>query len=91
MTILSTSQLSEDGSFIVEDNEPLELKLDLKQDSPSFPPVDDAITWLENVDWTNVGQKSRKIISQMIMFAMTFSEKSYDFHEWLYTRVNGMK
>tara|TARA_B100000073_G_scaffold55416_1_gene41036 strand:+ start:1320 stop:1595 length:276 start_codon:yes stop_codon:yes gene_type:complete len=91
MTILSTSQLSEDGSFIVEDDEPLELKLDLTPDSPSFPPVDDAITWLENVDWTNVGQKSRKIISQMIMFAMKFSEKSYDFHEWLYNRVNGMK
>ena len=86
MTILSTSQLSEEGSFIVEEPE-----LNVEQKSPSFPPVDDAITWLENVDWTNVGQQSRKVISQMIMFAMTFSEKSYDFHEWLYTRVNGMK
>ena len=86
MTILSTSQLSEEGSFIVEEPE-----LNVEQNSPSFPPVDDAITWLENVDWTNVGQQSRKVISQMIMFAMTFSEKSYDFHEWLYTRVNGMK
>ena len=88
MTILSTSQLSEDLSQLVEES--IE-DLEFEQKSPSFPPVDDAITWLENVDWTNVGQKSRKIISQMIMFAMTFSEKSYDFHKWLYTRVNGMK
>jgi len=25
------------------------------------------------------------------LFAMKFSEKSYDFHEYLYTRLNGMK
>ena len=59
--------------------------------APAFPPVDDAITYLENVDWTNLGSRTRKGIGNLILFAAKFSEKSYEFHMWLYARLNGMK
>ena len=51
--------------------------------TPSFPPVDDAITFLENVNWANVGARTRKGIGDLILFAAKFSEKSFDFHIWL--------
>jgi len=66
-------------------------KSTVKADSPSFPPVDDAITYLENVNWTNVGSRTRKGLGNLILFAAQFSEKSYEFHMWLYARLNGMK
>ena len=59
--------------------------------SPSYPPVDDAINFLKGVNWNNVGSRIRVATGNLLLFAMKFSEKSYDFHEYLYTRLNGMK
>ena len=59
--------------------------------SPSYPPVDDAINFLKGINWSDIGVRIRKGTGAMLLFAMKFSEKSYDFHEYLYTRLNDMK
>ena len=58
---------------------------------PAFPPVDDAIKAVKSVDWDDVNLRLRKGIGLLLLTAMSFSEKSYDFHEWLYTRFYNFK
>ena len=55
--------------------------------SPSYPPVDDAINFLKGINWNSVGSHVRVGISNLLLFAMKFSEKSYDFHQYLYEQV----
>ena len=59
--------------------------------SPIYPPVDDAINILKGINWSDLGSRVRVGTSNLLLFAMKFSEKSYDFHEYLYTRLNDMK
>ena len=59
--------------------------------SPSYPPVDDFINLVSKIDWSDLGKRVRQGTSAVLLFAMKFSEKSYDFHEYLYTRLNDMK
>jgi len=59
--------------------------------SPAYPPVDDFISWVQKIDWANLGSRVRVGTGALLLFAMKFSEKSYDFHECLYTRLNDMK
>ena len=59
--------------------------------SPSYPPADDAINFLKGITWSDVGSRIRVSTSNLLLFAMKFSEKSYDFHEYLYSRLNGME
>ena len=55
--------------------------------SPSYPPVDDAINFLKGINWNSVGSRVRVGVSNLLLFAMKFSEKSYDFHQYLYEQV----
>ena len=55
--------------------------------SPSYPPVDDAINFLKGINWNSVGSRVRVVVSNLLLFAMKFSEKSYDFHQYLYEQV----
>ena len=55
--------------------------------SPSYPPVDDAINFLKGINWNSVGSRVRVGVSNLLLFAMNFSEKSYYFHEYLYEQV----
>ena len=57
----------------------------------SYPPVDDAINFVKGINWSDVGSRIRVGTGNLLLFAMKFSEKSYDFHEYLYTRLNDMK
>lgn len=59
--------------------------------TPSYPPVDDAINFVKSIDWKDLGSRIRVGTSNLLLFAMKFSEKSYDFHEYLHNRLNGMK
>ena len=59
--------------------------------SPSYPPVDDAINFVKGINWSDVGSRIRVGTGNLLLFAMKFSEKSYDFHEYLYSRLNGME
>ena len=84
MTIISTAQEPTEFDFPLEENSSnLELR--------AYPPVDDFIAWVQKVDWSDLGSRVRVGTSNLILFAMKFSEKSYDFHEYLYNRLNGMK
>ena len=84
MTIISTAQEPTEFDF------PLEEKSSISE-LRSYPPVDDAINFLKGIDWSDLGARIRKGTGAMLLFAMKFSEKSYDFHEYLYTRLNDMK
>ena len=59
--------------------------------SPSYPPVDDAINFVKSIDWADLGSRIRVGTGNLLLFAMKFSEKSYDFHEYLYNRLNNFK
>ena len=84
MTIISTAQEPTEFDFPLEENSSnLELR--------AYPPVDDAINFVKSIDWSDLGSRIRVGTSNLILFAMKFSEKSYDFHEYLYNRLNGMK
>ena len=84
MTIISTAQEPTEFDFPLEENSSnLELR--------AYPPVDDAINFVKDIDWSDLGVRIRKGTGALLLFAMKFSEKSYDFHEYLYTRLNGMK
>ena len=56
--------------------------------SPSYPPVDDAINFVKGINWSELGSRIRVGTSNLLLFAMKFSEKSYDFREYLYTRLS---
>ena len=89
MTIISTAQTPEEfeeNARLVSGDPTWSLG-----DSPSYPPVDDVINFFKGIDWSDVGSRIRVGTSNLLLFAMKFSEKSYDFHEYLYTRLNGMK
>ena len=55
--------------------------------SPSYPPVDDAINFVKAINWIDVGSRIRVATSNLLLFAMKFSERSYDFHEYLYDKI----
>ena len=89
MTIVSTAQTPtefEENARLVSGDPTWSLS-----DSPSYPPVDDVINFFKGIDWNDLGSRIRVGTSNLLLFAMKFSEKSYDFHEYLYTRLNGMK
>ena len=54
---------------------------------PSFLPVDDTIAWFKDVDWQDTIHRLRSGVANVLLWAVAFSEKSYDFHEWLYNKV----
>ena len=83
MTIISTAQ----ETITPLDKGEGSLDLELR----SYPPVDDAINFLKGINWSELGSRIRVGTSNLLLFAMKFSEKSYDFHEYLYTRLNDMK
>ena len=90
MTIISTAQTPEE----FEENARLvsgDPTWSLGDNTPSYPPVDDAIDFIKGINWSDVGSRIRVGTSNLLLFAMKFSEKSYDFHEYLYTRLNDMK
>ena len=57
-------------------------------DFKSFPPVDDTIAWFKDVDWQDAIFRIRSGLANVLLWAVAFSEKSYDFHEWLYQQVD---
>ena len=83
MTIISTAQ----ETITPLDKGEGSLDLELR----SYPPVDDAINFVKGINWSDLGSRLRLGTGALLLFAMKFSEKSYDFHEYLYTRLNGMK
>ena len=49
----------------------------------SFPPADDAIDFVQQVDWEDVRLRAKNGVKNLLLLAAAFSEKSFDFHIWL--------
>ena len=49
----------------------------------SFPPADDAIDFIKQVDWQDVGLRTKNGVKNLLLLAAAISEKSFDFHIWL--------
>ena len=77
--------------YVLLDINPMTIVSSTGKASPSYPPVDDAINFLKGINWSEIGSRVRVGTSNLLVFAMKFSEKSYDFHEYLHNRLNDMK
>ena len=51
--------------------------------SPSFPPVDDAINYVKNIDWSDVRQRSRKGLNNVGLVVAVIGEKIHDAGAWM--------
>ena len=49
----------------------------------SFPPADDAIDFIQQVDWEDVRNRTKNGVKNLLLVAAAISEKSFDFHIWL--------
>ena len=49
----------------------------------SFPPADDAIDFIKQVDWTDVQLRLKNGLKNVLLMAAAFSEKSYELHIFL--------
>ena len=46
----------------------------------SFPPADDAIDFIKQVDWADARLRAKNGVKNLLLVAAAFSEKSYEFH-----------
>ena len=79
MTIVSTAPSIEqnidpvDGSFIV----------DTQPDFKAFPPIDDTIVFIKQVDWNEVRHRIRGGLNNVGLVVAVIGEKTYDLGVWL--------
>ena len=84
MTIISSVQEPRDGDFPLEGIPNEEMPLELK----AYPPIDDFIAWVQKINWNDLSDRLQTGTAALLLFAMKFSEKSYDFHEYLYGKIS---
>ena len=51
--------------------------------TPSFPPVDDAISLVKKIDWADVRKRARKGLNNCGLVIAVVAEKVHDFGCWL--------
>ena len=51
--------------------------------SPSFPPVDDALAFIKQIDWADVRRRSRKGLNNVGLVIAVVGEKVHDFGAFL--------
>lgn len=49
----------------------------------SFPPVDDAVAFFQNIDWADVRQRSRRGINNVGLVVAVLGEKIHEFGVFL--------
>ena len=79
MTIISTANEPTEFDFPLEEITPLdkgEGSLDLE--FASFPPVDDAISYVKKIDWADVRQRARKGLNNCGIVIAVIGEKIHD-------------
>ena len=52
-------------------------------DGPAFPPVDDTISFVKNIDWADVRRRSRKGLNNCGLVIAVVGEKIHDLGAWL--------
>lgn len=56
----------------------------------SFPPVTDTIDFVKQVDWQDVKVRTLNGVKNVLLVAVAISEKSFDFHTWLYKQLDNI-
>ena len=82
MTIISTAQTPQE----FEENARLvsgDPTWSLDDGRPSFPPVDDFITFVKNIDWADLRQRTRKGVNNCGLVIAVVGEKVHDLGAWL--------
>ena len=49
----------------------------------SFPPVDDALAFVKNIDWANVRNRTRKGLNNCGLVIAVVGEKIHDLGAWI--------
>lgn len=77
MTLISTKDILSEMplSKAIKDN--------VDNDFKSFPPVDDTIVWIKQVDWNEVGMRCKGGLNNVGLVLAVTGEKLYDFGCWL--------
>ena len=78
MTIISTAKpvTLEEALDIAEERA-------FEKARPSFPPVDDFISYVKKIDWADVRQRSRKGVNNCGLVIAVVGEKVHDLGTWL--------
>ena len=82
MTIISTAQTPQE----FEENARLvsgDPTWSLDDNRPSFPPVDDAVNYVRNIDWADVRKRTRKGINNVGLVVAILGEKIHDLGVYL--------
>jgi len=61
-----------DGSFVVEHDEQ-------EKELSSFPPINDAVNYVKQIDWKNVRRRSRIGLNNFGLLLAVCAEKIHDF------------
>ena len=78
MTIISTANAASlDESFDIAEERAYASK------TPSFPPIDDAVSAVKSIDWNDVGQRCRKGVNNVGLVLAVCGEKLHDFGAFL--------
>ena len=51
--------------------------------TPSFPPVDDAISAIKRIDWADVRKRAHRGLNNVGLVIAVVAEKCHDFGCWL--------
>ena len=82
MTIISTAQTPQE----FEENARLvsgDPTWSLETEQPSFPPIDDFITFVKNIDWADVRDRSHKGFNNVGIVVAVLGEKIHDLGTWM--------
>ena len=74
MTIISSVQEPSEFDFPLEET---------SKKAPSFPPVDDAISFVKSIDWADVRKRSRHGLNNVGLVIAVVGEKVHDFGAFL--------
>lgn len=55
----------------------------MEEEAKSFPPVDDFISYVKNIDWDDVRERARKGVNNCGLIIAVTGEKIHDIGAWL--------
>ena len=74
MTIISSVQEPSEFDFPLEET---------SKKTPSFPPVDDALSFVKSIDWADVRKRARRGLNNVGLVIAVVGEKTHDFGAFL--------
>ena len=77
MTIISTAPVTLEEALDIAEQRAFD------KARPSFPPVNDFISYVKSIDWADVRQRSRKGVNNCGLVIAVCGEKIHDAGAWL--------